>query len=104
VRFAPTVRSYAAAVVSLPTGVTLVGSWRRHPKKEVEEALAYADESGWRVVESEGGGHYGRILCPERSREGCSRSVWSTPRNPGAHARQLRRAIDRCPHSEEVGA
>lgn len=27
--------------------------------------------------------------------------VWSTPRNPQNHAKQLRREVDRCPHKEE---
>jgi hypothetical protein len=33
-------------------------------------------------------------MCPEESREGCAKSVWSTPRNPEAHARDMRCEID----------
>jgi hypothetical protein len=28
-------------------------------------------------------------------------SIWSTPRNPGNHAKQIARAVKRCPHDEE---
>jgi hypothetical protein len=44
----------------------------RHPKKEVEEALVYAENFGWRV--EVGGSHaWGRIYCPVQ-RPGLS--VW----------------------------
>jgi hypothetical protein len=72
----------------------------RHPKKEVEEALRYAEASGWRI--EVGGSHaWGRIYCPYndaecRCGEFCITSVWSTPRNPGNHARQLKRVVDNC--------
>ncbi len=72
----------------------------RHPKKEVEEARRYAEEAGWRV--SVGGSHaWGKIYCPYndhecRCGEFCIASVWSTPKNPGNHARQIRRVVDNC--------
>jgi hypothetical protein len=31
-----------------------------------------------------------------RGGEFCIASIWSTPRNPGNHARQLRRVVDNC--------
>lgn len=71
-----------------------------HPKKEIEAALRYAEDRGWRV--SVGGSHaWGRIYCPyddERCRCGefCITSVWSTPKNAGNHARALRRVVDNC--------
>ncbi len=72
----------------------------KHPKKEVEDALQYAEDAGWRV--SVGGSHaWGRIYCPFndsecRCGEFCIASIWSTPRNPGNHARQIRRVVDNC--------
>lgn len=72
---------------------------RRHPKKEVEEALSAAEAAGWRVESTASGHRWGVMRCAEASREGCQVSIWSTPRSPGNHARQLRRAIDRCPHT-----
>jgi len=71
-----------------------------HPKKEVEDALRHAEEHGWRI--EVGGGHaWGRIYCPYnqyecRCGEFCIASVWSTPKNPGNHARALRRVVDGC--------
>ena len=56
-----------------------------HPRKEIEEALRYAEEHGWRV--EQGGIHaWGRIYCPYndpecRCGEFCITSIWSTPRN-----------------------
>ncbi len=72
----------------------------KHPNKEVEAALAYAESYGWRV-ELRKGHAWGRLYCPyndERCRCGefCITSVWSTPRNPKAHARQIRRVVDGC--------
>jgi hypothetical protein len=44
---------------------------------------------------------WGRIYCPYndeecRCGEFCITSVWSTPKNPGNHARALRRVVDNC--------
>jgi hypothetical protein len=71
-----------------------------HPKKEVEEALKHAQANGWRV--ETGGAHaWGKIYCPYnddecRCGEFCITSVWSTPKNPGNHARALKRVVDNC--------
>jgi hypothetical protein len=72
-----------------------------HSKKEVEDALAYAESAGWRV-KSGGKGHaWGKMYCPYndsecRCGEFCITSVWSTPKNPGNHARLLRRVVENC--------
>jgi hypothetical protein len=74
----------------------------RHSKPEVEAAVRYAEQLGWRVVA--GSGHnWCRLYCPLESREGCQVGVYSTPKNPGNHARQIRNAVDRCPHCERCG-
>ena len=71
-----------------------------HPKKEIEAAIRHAEGEGCRV--EVGGGHaWGRIYCPYndddcRCGEFCIASVWSTPKNPGSHARALRRVVDKC--------
>ena len=71
-----------------------------HPKKEVEDALKHAETQGWRVTV--GGSHaWGKIYCTyndyeSRCGEFCITSVWSTPKNPGNHARALRRVVDNC--------
>ncbi len=71
-----------------------------HPKKEIAAAIEYARSKGWRVVE--GGSHaWGQMYCPYNDKECrcgefCRTSIWSTPKNPGNHAKQLRRAVDNC--------
>jgi len=72
----------------------------RHPKKEIEEAIRHAEESGWNI--KVGGSHaWGKMYCPYndtecRCGEYCIASIWSTPKNPGNHARQLKRVVDNC--------
>jgi hypothetical protein len=69
----------------------------RHPDKHVEKAVQYAETLSWRLILS--GGHaWGRLLCPQSTREGCIISVWSTPRKPEDHARQIRSKVDCCHH------
>jgi hypothetical protein len=71
-----------------------------HPNKEIGAAVAYAEERGW--VWTKVKGHaWGKLYCAHHDREGCKLFVWSMPRNPQNHAKQLRRDIDRCPHKEE---
>lgn len=70
----------------------------RHPKKEVEAAVAVAEEAGWTVTPTSSGHRWGVMRCSEASRSGCQVSIWSTPRNAGNHAKQIHRALDRCPH------
>ena len=73
---------------------------QKHPKKEVEDALRYAEAHGWRI--EFGGSHaWGKIYCPYndaecRCGEFCISSVWSTPKNPGNHGKQIRRVVDNC--------
>lgn len=71
----------------------------RHPNKEIEGALQYAESLGWEVKKAGKSSHaWGRVYCPHGGREGCLFSVWSTPRSPQNHARQIRRNVDNCPH------
>lgn len=71
-----------------------------HPKKEIEEAVAYAVNQGWRV--EVGGSHaWGKLYCPYNDKdcrcgEFCIVCVWSTPKNPGNYARAMRRVVDNC--------
>lgn len=71
----------------------------RHPDKEIEQAVATAESLGWRVVPISGHA-WGRLYCAQADRDGCMISVWSTPRNAGNHARDIVRALNRCPHQE----
>lgn len=73
---------------------------KKHPKQDVENALQYAEEKGWRI--EVGGSHaWGRMYCSHndndcRCGEFCITSIWSTPRNAGNHAKQIRRVVDHC--------
>lgn len=78
---------------------------KRHPKKEIEEALQHAETKRWRVRPN--GGHpWGKILCPHNSDdcrcgEFCITSIWSTPKNTGNYARQIRRIVDGCTKTDD---
>lgn len=74
----------------------------KHPNKEIEVAIQYAESKGWRYKETGVSAHaWGRLLCPLRTRDGHQMSVWSTPRNRQVHAEQIRRFVDKCSHNEE---
>jgi hypothetical protein len=73
---------------------------KKHPSKEIEAALCYAEAQGWVVLQ---GGHHawGKMYCPAnlltcRCGEFCLTCVWSTPKSPYHHARALRRVVDNC--------
>jgi len=75
----------------------------KHLNNEIEEALQYVEDKNWRVEKSKGNSAHawGRVYCPPKdnpciSSERCITSVWSTPRNPVNHAKQLIRMVDRC--------
>lgn len=73
---------------------------KAHPNKEVEAALRHAESEGWRI--RVGGSHaWGVMFCPYDSNECrcgefCITSIWSTPKNPMNHGKQLRRVVDNC--------
>ena len=71
----------------------------RHPNKEIEAAVAYAESKGWTLRKM---GHWGRLFCAHADRDGCQIGVNGTPKNAQAHAAQIIRAINRCPHMKEV--
>lgn len=74
------------------------GKRPRHTSKEVEQAIQDAEAKGWYCDHPRG--HWGRLFCAHADRDGCQIGVSGTPRNPEAHARQIKRAVDRCPHQE----
>jgi len=65
-----------------------------HPKKEVNEALDHAEQLGHLVERTASGHKWGRISCAQGHRV----SVWSTPRSPGNHARDLRKWAEQHAH------
>jgi hypothetical protein len=79
---------------------------RAHPKSEIEAALKYAEQNGWQV--NVGRSHaWGKIYCPYNDKECrcgtfCIASIWSTPKNAGNHAKQIRRIVDNCIRHNKV--
>ncbi len=74
----------------------------KHQNKEIENAIKYAESCGWRYKESGKSAHaWGRIQCSLQDREGCSMSIWSTPRNADMHAKQIRRRVKQCQHQNK---
>ena len=72
-----------------------------HPHKEISQVIEYAVESGWVVVP--GTGHaYCTLRCPQGDRSGCQIRVFSTPQNPGEHARWLLQQINRREHQQRT--
>lgn len=66
-------------------------SRNKHAKKDIEEALQYAEIKGWRIENSKG--HpFGQMYCPyndsdktcESNGKWCRASIWSTPSNTGS--------------------
>lgn len=73
---------------------------RKHPQKEIEAALCYAEACGW-IVKVGGSHAWGKIYCPFndnrcRCGEFCISSIWSTPKNPASHAKQIRKIVVNC--------
>lgn len=66
----------------------------RHPNKEIEKALQYAEKLNWRV-EKRTGHAWGMIFCPEGHADH-KMCVWSTPKNPQNHAKQIIRFVNKC--------
>lgn len=73
----------------------------RHPNKEIEDAIKYAEKHGWIYKDSGGSAHsWGQLLCPLHTREGHRISIWSTPRCAFNHGQQIRRTVDKCHHGK----
>ena len=77
----------------------------KHSRKEIEQALVYAEKNKWRI--EVGGGHaWGKMYCPHndqecRCGEFCITSIWSTPKNATNHAKQIKRVVDNCTRAGE---
>ncbi len=75
---------------------------KKHSDKDISNAVKYAVENGWEIVEAGSSSHaWARLKCPYNDPECrcgtfCLASVWSTPKNPQDHAKQIRRIVDRC--------
>lgn len=71
---------------------------KKHPNKDVEAAIKYAESQEWMVKE---GGHWGMLYCPYNDSDcrcgtRCKAGIWGSPKNPGNHSKQLREVVDGC--------
>lgn len=78
---------------------------KKHPNKEIEAAICYAEEKGWIVIERSGHA-WGSLRCPHNQKDCrcgvfCQMSIWSTPVNSGKHARHLCQKVDGCIYNDE---
>jgi hypothetical protein len=48
----------------------------KHPKKEVEEALRFAEENGWLVRPTASGHRWGEMTCGQEGPDRCRISIW----------------------------
>lgn len=72
---------------------------RRHPKKEVEEAIAaILTDRWWRLEQPRKTGHVWGVLKCGFGRGGCLLRVSSTPQNPSEEGEQLGKAARSCRH------
>lgn len=63
-----------------------------HHKKQIEKALKEAETAGLHVTDAKGKGHSTHIIDGDKPHPF---RVWSTPKNPDNHAKQIRRHIAR---------
>jgi hypothetical protein len=81
----------------------------KHPIKEIEAALVELESMGWSVEKAKGrSAHsWGYVLCPANATDSCRSgifcrmSVWSTPRAPRNHARELVKKAQGCVMTDE---
>lgn len=67
-----------------------------YPNKHIKEAIAYALANGWHYVESGNSAHaFCRLKCNAGHSEH-QMSIWSTPKNPENHAKQIIRKVKQC--------
>ncbi len=76
----------------------------RHPDKAIEAAIAELEAAGWRYAPTGKSAHaWGKLCCRQHDPSGCTIYVWSTPRVPERHARDIRRAGRKCGHADQGG-
>jgi len=74
---------------------------QKHPNKHIREALGYAEDRGWKVKKSASRAHaWGTMFC-EFGHRICWMAIYSTPKSPENHARDIQRKVNRCPGATE---
>lgn len=74
----------------------------KHPNKEIEVAIKYAESIGWEFRDSGDSSHaWGKLYCPLHTKEGHYMSIYSTPKNPSNYARLICQRVNKCEHNEK---
>lgn len=74
----------------------------KHPNKDIEASIQYAETLGWTYRPSGNSSHaWGKLYCPLHTREGHHLSIYTTPRNPTMYAKLIRQRVEKCEHSKE---
>jgi hypothetical protein len=69
---------------------------KQHPNKDIQAAIEHAMDSNWTWVPPGKSAHcFCRLRCGEGHTEH-QMSIWSTPKSPLNHAKQIRRKVDQC--------
>ncbi|KMJ45523.1 hypothetical protein ABLB69_09785 [Xenorhabdus khoisanae] len=68
---------------------------KKHPNQFIQAAIDYALYKGWKFRPSYGHA-FGRLYCGTPNHPEHMMSIWSTPRNPENHAKQIIRKVDTC--------
>jgi hypothetical protein len=76
-----------------------VAGWS-HSKKQIRDALDDAYTAGFDIYETPAGHRWGYLECGKCGQRG---TVWSTPKSPDNHAKQLRRFMQRHRHDDAEG-
>ena len=76
-----------------------VARWS-HSKKQLRDVLDEACAAGFDVYETPSGHRWGYLEC---GKCGQQLSVWSTPKSPDNHAKQVRRFMHRHSHDDPEG-
>ena len=77
---------------------------KRHPNKEIESAIQFAEENDWTIKSAGKSAHAFAILrCPHndlmcRCGRFCQASIWRTPKRPENDAKKIRKAVENCIH------
>lgn len=68
----------------------------KHPNKHIQSAIHYAERHGWQRISSGKSSHcFCRLRCLKGHAEH-QMSVWSTPKSPENHAKQIIRKVNEC--------
>jgi hypothetical protein len=71
--------------------------WPAHPKPWWREPLGNARAAGWHLQVFSGHA-WGKVVCSRTMENPCTKAIFSTGRSGEAHAKDLMRLLQRCPH------